>query len=119
MTEQTEQVSDSDGPTTAELDAKVNALDSKLDRIIDMFGGAEGKAHDAAQQHTEDRLDRPSSIADEIRAQLAEQRARETADAEKRGAADRLAAVEAAVTGMAEKTPEAPLRRVEKVMGWR
>lgn len=105
-------------PTNAELDAKVNALDTKLDRIIDMFG-SKGETHAAAEQHTEERLDRPSSVAEEIRAQLAEQRARDEADAAKNAESAWRKSVDERLTGMAEKTPEAPLRRVEKIMGWR
>ena len=107
------------GSSTAELEQRVSGIESKLELILDKLGGAKDQAHDAAQQHTEDRLDRPSNIADEIRQQLAQQRAAEAADAEKRGQADRIAAVEQSLAGMAEKTPEAPLRRVEKIMGWR
>ena len=117
VTEQAE--TEESAPTTAELDAKVNALDSKLDRIIDMFGGAEGKAHDAAQQHTEERLDRPSTVAEEIRAQLAEQRAREQADAKGREDADWRRSVDERISGMAENVPETPVRWIENKMGWR
>jgi uncharacterized protein YukE len=106
-------------PSNAELDAKVTALDGKIDKIIDMFSGKEGQARAAAQQRTEDRLDRPATVAEEIRQQLADAKAAEAADAEKRGSADRLAALEAKVTGMTEQTPEAPVRRVEKFLGWR
>ena len=106
-------------PSNAQLAERVSGVESKLDLILDKLSGAKDDAHAAAQQHTEDRLDRPSNIADEIRQQLAQQRAAEAADAEKRGQADRIAAVEQSLAGMAEKTPEAPLRRVEKIMGWR
>lgn len=34
-----------------------------LATIADKLGTTEGKAHDAAQQHTEDRLERPDTIA--------------------------------------------------------
>jgi hypothetical protein len=107
------------GPTTAELDSKVNALDSKVDMILDKLSGSRDQAHTAAQQHTEDRLDRPSTVAEEIRQQLAAQRAADERAAAEKGAADRLAAVEAKVTGMAEQAPEPITRRVEKLMGWR
>jgi hypothetical protein len=119
VSESEAETADTEAPSTAELSGRIDGLESKLDLLIDKLGGKKDDAHDAAQQHTEERLDRPSSIAEEIRAQLAAAKAAEAADAEKRGQADRLAAVEAAVTGMAEKVPEAPQRRVEKLMGWR
>ena len=102
-----------------EQDERIGRLEAGIDKILDVLGKGEGKAHEQAQQHTEDRLDRPSTIAEQIREQLAEAKARETADAEKRGQAERLAAVEQRVTDMAEKTPEAPQRRIEKILGWR
>ena len=107
------------GPTTAELAARIDAQDSKLDTILDKLGGITGQAHAAAQQHTEDRLDRPSTIAEEIRAQLEAQRTADEAAAEKRGSAERLAAMEERLAGMQEKIPETPPRRVEKILGWR
>ena len=106
-------------PSNTELAGRIDGLESKLDVLIDKLSGKEGQAHAAAEQHTEDRLDRPSTIAEQIREQLAEAKAREAADAEKRGQAERLAAVEQRVTDMAEKTPEAPQRRIEKILGWR
>ena len=102
-----------------EQDERIGRLEAGIDKILDVLGKGEGKAHEQAQQHTEDRLDRPSTIAEQIREQLAEAKAREAADAEKRGQAERLAAVEQKVTDMAEKTPEAPQRRIEKILGWR
>jgi septal ring factor EnvC (AmiA/AmiB activator) len=107
------------GPTVAEVAARQDGLEAKVDKILEVLGKGEGQAHTAAQQHTEDRLDRPSTIAEQVRAQLEEAKAREAADAEKRGQADRLAAVEARVSGMAEAPPEPPQRRIEKFLGWR
>jgi hypothetical protein len=107
------------GPTPAETAARVDALDAKVDKILEVLSGKKDDAHAAAQEHTEERLDRPTTIAEQVRQQLADEKAREAADAEKRGSAERLAAVEAKVTGMAERTPEAPVRRVEKWLGWR
>jgi hypothetical protein len=104
------------GPSTAELDQRMTGIESKLDALIDKLSGRKDQARAAAQEHTEERLDRPSTIAEEIRAQLEAQRAAEAADAEKRSHADRLAAIEEKVTGMTEKTPETPPRRIERMM---
>ena len=106
-------------PSNAELDAKVTALDSKIDTILAKLGGARDQAHGAAQRHTEDRLDRPSNIADEIRAQLDAQRAKDEAAARGQADADWRKGVDEKLSGMAEQAPEAPLRRVERMMGWR
>ena len=121
MSEQAEDATATEdaAPTTAELAGRVDALDSKLDMILDKISGTTSTAHDAAQQHTEDRLDRPSTIADEIRQQLAQRDAEAAAAAEKQGVTAKLADLEAKVTGMGEHRPGAPVRRVEKLWGWR
>ena len=107
------------GPSNAELAGRVDGLESKLDLVLEKLGGVRSDAHAAAQQHTEERLDRPSTIAEEIRAQLDAQRAADADAASKQSSADRLAAVEERLSGMQEKTPETPPRRVEKIFGWR
>ena len=105
-----------DAPSIDELEQRVSGVESKLDLILDKLGGTRDQAHVAAQEHTEDRLDRPSSIAEQIRAQLEETRAREAAEADKRSSADRLASLEERLSGMAEKPPEDPLRPVTRLM---
>ena len=103
-----------DAPSIDELEQRVSGVESKLDLILDKLSGTRDHAHADAEQHTEDRLDRPSSIAEQIRAQLAERQAADASEAEKRGHADRLAAVEERLSGMAEKPPEDPLRPVTR-----
>jgi len=116
---ETETETGTGGPTVAEVAERQDSLESKVDKILEVLGRGEGQAHTAAEQHTEDRLDRPGNIAEEIRAQIAAQQSAADADAEKRSNADRLAAVEQRITGMTEQTPEAPQRWIEKRMGWR
>lgn len=119
MSETEAETIEESAPSNAELAGRVDALDSKLDMILGKLSGTRDQARAAAEERTEEHLDRPSSIAEEIRQQLAAQRAR--ADAEERGKADIAwrKNVDERLSGMAEKTPEAPLRRVEKIMGWR
>jgi hypothetical protein len=103
-------------PSNADLVSRVDGIESRLDTIMSMLGGAEHGARDAAQQQTESRLDRPSSVADEIRRQLDEQRAADNAAEAARTHSERLATVESRLEGMSEVTPEPPQRRVEKIM---
>ena len=114
-----EQQTEDTGPSNAELAGRVDGLESKLDLVLEKLGGVRSDAHAAAQQHTEERLDRPSTIAEEIRAQLDAQRAADAEADAKRSSADRLASVEQRLEGMQEKTPETPPRRIEKIFGWR
>ena len=106
-----EQQTEDTGPSNAELAGRVDGLESKLDLVLEKLGGVTSGAHAAAQQ--------PSTIAEEIRAQLDAQRAADAEADAKKSSADRLAAVEERLSGMQEKTPETPPRRVEKIFGWR
>jgi hypothetical protein len=103
-------------PSNAELAARVDGLAGKLDTILDKLGGAESTAHDAAQQHTEDRLDRPTSMAEEIRAQLEERDRANAAAKQAQDDADWRASVDGRLAGMAEHAPEPPARKIERVM---
>lgn len=110
-------------PTVAELATRQDRLEGKVDQVIGLLQGGERKAHAAAAQHEEDKLDRPTDVADEVRRQI-EERDRAAAAA---AAADSAAAaqqtwrqgVDKSLAALAEKPPEAPVRRVEKFLGWR
>lgn len=108
-----------EGPTLAELAARQEATDDKLDRILTILGkgerGAQGKAQDARTAE----LDAPTNIAEEIRAQFDERDRRERASKEAGDLASWRQGVDSALTGLKEQQPEPPARRVEKVMGWR
>lgn len=118
MTDQPDETEGS-APSNAELASRVDGLDSKLDRLIDMFGAKRDEAHGVAQQHTEERLDRPSTVAEEIRAQFAALRASDEAAAAANADADWRKGVTETLAGLTEQQPEPPQRRVEKLMGWR
>lgn len=95
----------------ADGETRIGKLEAKVDAILDKLSGA--KPGEAAEE-------KPGmTLAEEIRAQLD---ARDNAEAERQakdGEKQRIAELEARVTGMAEKAPEAPIRRVERLMGWR
>lgn len=115
----TNEPGEASAPSNEELAGRVDALDSKLDTILDKLGGAKDQAHADAQQHTEDRLDRPSNIADEIRQQLAERDRQQQATAAQQADTEWRKGVDERLAGMTEKTPEAPVRWIENKMGWR
>lgn len=98
--------------STGSLDQRVSRIESTLGEIKAMLAGGEHQAHDAAADHTRERLDRPTAIADEVRAQL-DDRERRTADE------TRLDRVETTVAELRETRPEPPVRRVERFLGWR
>ena len=102
------------GPTTAELAARQDAVEGKLDQILSVLGKQPAAKEPAGQEK-----DPPQSVAEEIRAQLDER--------DRKAAADKTAAdadawrkgVDEKLAGMGEKQPEPPVRRIEKIMGWR
>jgi hypothetical protein len=110
---------DDETPTLAELAARQEQTDSKLDQILAVLGRTERKGQRTAQADRAAELDAPTDIAAEIRAQFEErdrqQAARASADADKSW----RDSVESRLTGMTEQRPEAPARPIEKRMGWR
>lgn len=108
-----------EGPTLAELAARQDTLDGKLDQILTALGKGERGAQGKAQEARTAELDAPTNIAEEIRAQFAERDRRESASKSATELAEWRKSVDSALTGMREQQPEPPARRIEKVMGWR
>jgi hypothetical protein len=96
-------------PTVAELAQRVNSMDSKLDTLISSL-------HGKAADHTEARLDRNSSIADQVQAELAKAREHEAKEKAARDAKADSDDLKARVAALAEKSPAAPVRRVTRLM---
>jgi hypothetical protein len=107
------------GPTTAELAARQDSLEGKLDQILGILGKDESKAQGKAQEHEEAKLDAPTSVADEIRRQLEDRDAKERAAKDAAAHEEWRAGVDQKLGGLAEQKPEPPQRKIEKVMGWR
>jgi hypothetical protein len=107
------------GPTVAELAERQERTEGKLDQILEVLGKTKDTAHDKAADHEAEKLNEPTSVADEIRRQLEE---RDQADQAKKAGEEQQswrAGVDAKLGELAEKKPESPARKVEKIMGWR
>lgn len=95
-----------------DLARRQERTESKLDQLLGMFS-SDSKLHKAAEEHTERRLDRGSSIQEAVQAELARAREREAAEkaqqTEKETLAQRLARLE-------EKPPAPPQPRREAIM---
>lgn len=84
----------------------------KLDELIGLvrkFTGGAPVTHEAAQQQTEEHLDRPSSVAEQVRAELARADKEKAEATEKETIGQRLAKLE-------ERKPEPPQPRRERAM---
>lgn len=114
--EVTEETSGGLDERVGKLEAGQDTLTGKVDQILGILGSDKNKAHDAAEQRTEAKLDRPSNVADEIRQQLDERDRAAKADREKQAADGELADLKAKVAELSEKPPEPMPRRVETWM---
>jgi len=85
----------------AKLEAEQAEQGGKLDQILGLLKGGEGKAHDAAQEHTEEHLDRSSTMADQVRQAVKDVRAEEA----QREAEEAHKADHAALREQREKPP--------------
>jgi len=94
------------------LETGQQALAGKIDQILGILGSGEGDGgHDDEPTSTGG-----TNIAHEIRAQLDERDRKAKADADAKAHGDRVGALEARVSELAEKPPEPMPRRVEKLM---
>jgi len=102
-----------------QLASRQDRLEGKVDQILDVLGKFTGGApvsHGTAQGQTEDRLDRPSSVAEQVRAELAKA---ETARAADQAAADDKSErdqMKADLAKLKETRPEPPQPRRQRVM---
>lgn len=91
---------------------------TKLDAILDKLGSIVPGSHAEAQDRQEARLDRPSSVAEQVQAELAkarEEEARQAARAEHETEHERIKAEQARLR---EAPPLPPARRATKLLGW-
>ena len=98
--------------------ARLDRVESKLDRLADAVNALLPRNHADAQQREEQRLDRGSDVQSAVAAEL-ERRDKAAADAkaaedkqnEERSLRERLAALE-------EHKPAPPVRRATLALGW-
>jgi len=112
---------------TGSIEARVDHLetgqqqqDAKLDQIIGQLAKLLPGSHAEAQQRTEDRLDRPASVAEQVRAELAradaERKAQTDADADK----SEREQMREQLAALREKPPVPPMPLRSRILmkGW-
>lgn len=99
-------------------DARLSRVESAVERIENTLARLVPTTHREAQGRVEGRLDRPSSVEEQVRAELARARADEQREqaaaadkADRETTAQRLARLE-------ERPPEPPVKRTTKLLGW-
>lgn len=109
-----------DGGTDPGPDApdRMDRIENKVDRLAEAVAALVPGTHAEAQDRTENRLDRPSSVEEQVQHALAQAQA----DQDKR---DREAALHGDVQSvkddlakLREKPPAAPVPRRERLLGW-
>lgn len=107
----------------AQLASRQDRLEGKVDQVIGLLQHGKDQAHTAAAQHEQAKLNAPSDVADEVRRQLEErdqaQQASAAADQAKTAEQSWRQGVDTKLAELTEKPPEAPVRRVERFLGWR
>lgn len=112
------ETSEASAPPEGSDHQRIARVESKVDQLISAVNKILPGSHAEAEQRTEERLDRGSTVEDQVRAELQrakqEQEAAEKADAEKRegeSLKERLARLE-------EKPPAPPRSRRTALLGW-
>jgi hypothetical protein len=102
-------------PAAGGLEGRVDGLEQKIDKILGIIGKDEGQAHAAAEEHEETKLDRPTAIAEQVRAELDKARQAEREQAARDGEKSDLAAVKKQLAELQEKMPGQPVRKIERI----
>lgn len=118
MSEQATETSTAAEPPDGSTSERLGRVEAAVERIENALSRVLPGSHAEAQERTEERLDRPSSIEEQVRAELekrdrqaAEQAAAEKEKADKETVAQRLARL--------EETPPAPPRlKRTALLGW-
>ena len=96
------------------LEAGQDSLTAKIDDILGILKGSGGDG-DGDGGH-EEQATGGTNIAHEIRAQLDDAERKRAAQERDKAHGDRLAGLEAKITEMSEKPPEAPVKRSTRMM---
>jgi hypothetical protein len=106
-----------DDPAAAPaLEERVERLESGQESVLGKLDELLARGHATAGQHEADRLDRPSAIEEQVRAELdraeRERQAAADADAEK----TERATIREQIARLAERPPAAPVPRRQRVI---
>ena len=96
-----------------DLEGKQTSMNSKLDELLALVRGGRDKAHDESTEVVESRLDRGTSIQEQVRAELARA---EQDKASKKADEDEKETLRARLAKLEETHPEPPQPRRQKVM---
>jgi hypothetical protein len=107
-----------DPAPSGSTDDRLDALTDRVDKLAQAVAAMVPGSHAAAQQRTEDRLDRPSSVEDQVAAAL-QQADADRAEQERRARIDGdLTQVKTDLAQLREQPPRPPVPRRRTFLGW-
>jgi hypothetical protein len=98
--------------------ARLARLEDRVEQLANAVAAIIPGSHADAQQRTEDRLDRPSSVQAEVRAELERARQEEAAAAAAQQQQTEAQELRDQVARLAEAPPRAPVPRRTRILGW-
>lgn len=100
-------------------DDRISRVESKIDQLASRLASLIPTSRAEAQEHTERRLERPTSVEEQVQAELSRAREKEARDRERAEGKQHREATEGRLKKLEERAPEPAPRGIEKVMGWR
>jgi hypothetical protein len=109
-----------DGGTGPGPDApdRLDRLEDKVGKLAEAVAALVPGTHAEAQDHTEDRLDRPSSVEEQVAHALAQARADDAKHEREAALHGDVQTVKDDLAKLREKPPAAPVPRRERLLGW-
>jgi archaellum component FlaC len=98
-----------------DLETKQDTMSGKLDQILGILSSG-SKTHEAAEQHEEQHLDRPTSVMEQVRAELARAKQEDADEAAAAQEKSELEDLKERVKGLGETRPQSPQPRRERAM---
>ena len=107
-----------DPAPSGSTDDRLDALTDRVDKLAQAVAGLVPGSHAQAEQRTADRLDRPSSVEEQVAAALQQAQA-DQAEQERRARIDgQLSDVQTRLAELHEQPPKPPVPRRRTLLGW-
>jgi hypothetical protein len=102
-------MSDDNAPSTAQLETRIDGMDAKLDQLL-------AAGHAKAEDHVEQRLDRPATVEEQVRAELARAREQDATERQAEQEKSEFQEMKDRLAKLGEVRPAAPQPKRERVM---
>lgn len=119
MSEPTTEAADpGEGDRLDRIEATQQEQGATLQRISEALARIVPGSRAESAERVEARLDRPSTVEEQVKAELARAKAEEKRQADEAAAKGERETIAQRVARLEEKPPAAPVRRATKILGW-